>query len=145
MQNNKVRTSSIFKTWDLLLLLSVSLPESMRAPVVGVSASWLSLIQDREGRLICIADSCATIGYILPHPEPRTNKWINNNGTRKTKERKTTTKSEPKWKIEMLNTLSESSANLWFSNNDQSTSVNSWRTLNWPVVFVYKLLFLYNI
>lgn len=28
------------------------------------------LIQDSEGRLICIADSCATIGYILPHPEP---------------------------------------------------------------------------
>ncbi len=51
-------------------------------PWVGVSASWLSLIQDREGRLICIADSCATIGYILPHPEPtnkQTNKQENNN------------------------------------------------------------------
>lgn len=51
---------------------------------VGVSASWLSLIQDREGRLICIADSCATIGYILPHPEPR-NKQTNNRSWTKCK------------------------------------------------------------
>ena len=42
-------------------------------PWVGVSASWLSPIQDREGRLICIADSCATIGYILPNPETQKN------------------------------------------------------------------------
>lgn len=51
------------------LRVSARVHESV--PWVGVSASWLSLIQDREGRLICIADSCATIGYILPHPEPQ--------------------------------------------------------------------------
>lgn len=36
----------------------------------GCVCGLLTLIQESEGRLICIADSCATVGYILPHPEP---------------------------------------------------------------------------
>lgn len=67
------------------------------------------LIQDSEGKLVCIADSCATIGYILPHPEPP------KQGNQDQKRAPTRRKSE-------IN-QTEGSANLWFSYNNLSTWV----------------------
>lgn len=108
IHNNKVHQQLLRL---LLLLFTISsVSEGVGAPGGGCVASWLSLIHASEGRLICIADSCATIGYILPHPEPE--KQGNQERNRAQKKRKTRT----------LNILSELSANLWFSYNNLSTS-----------------------
>lgn len=114
----------------------------MRSPPLRASAESMRASVGGCVGLLSVSDT-GSWGKVNLHSGLMRYNWLHSPTSRTTKQQKTSIKiwTESRWKVKtaMLNTLSELSANLWFS--DQSTSVNSCVSLHWPVFPIRTLLF----